>query len=138
MGTVIKPWQQASLGVIASIGVYGVLLHTIQATASQAIHVKEEQQTMEKEHQLLAAQLQKDKTVLAQLHESLTTIHQQTLQVRHEISLVDHDIQRLKSGIQVASVQVSQASTKVVHVSIPSASVSPPPPVQTVTKASGV
>lgn len=138
VATMIKPWQKASLGVIVSVGVYGAFLHSIQAKTSHANHVLAQVQADQQEHQILLTQLKREQAALIQLHLSLSKIHEQTLQTRQQINLINSKIQKLQSGIQVANVQASQAATaKVVTVSTPNVSVATPPPVQTVTKASG-
>jgi hypothetical protein len=133
----IKPWQKASLGVIASVGVYGSFLHAIQATTSHGNQQKAQEKAAVLEQQLLLKQVKQDEAAIVQLHVSLTKLHQQTLQTTHEISLVHHQIQQLQSGIQVAVARGSSSSAAVVSVSTPSVSTSQPPAVQAVSKASG-
>ena len=135
--TMIKPWQKASLGVIASMGVYGLVLHDVKQNTSHSNHSTAQQQAIKKQNQIMSAEIQKDKGILSQLIHDLNTIHQQTGDIRHQISLVNQQIQKLKSGIQVATVKVSQIASTVPKFSAPSVSVSPPPLVQTVTRASG-
>ncbi|QQE79895.1 hypothetical protein [Alicyclobacillus sp. SO9] len=135
----IKPWQKAALSVLASLGIYGILLHSIEANTRKSNHDAALIRAEKEQYQLLETELKKQQVALVQLHLALTKEHAKKLQIEAKMADARSQIDKLKSGIQVAAVHVSNAQHAAAKVSVPtpSVTVSNPPPVQATTKASG-
>ncbi|QSO51847.1 hypothetical protein JZ785_24240 [Alicyclobacillus curvatus] len=134
----VKPWQKATLSVMAGGTVYAGFLYTV--TYQTQLHnqevLKQEQQIVS-EDKALAATLQQKETQLISLEKQLQSEQKNTATIAAEIKGVNLEISQIKAGhvpgapVTASSVAVSVATTPIMKLPTVSA-----PAVQTVTKSS--
>lgn len=141
VAVMIKPWQKATLGLMAGAGVFaGTLSYFAGQTEAMNQAAAKARQTEANRQQLLkviAVEQQNAKLLKA----SLTKIHAHTAGVNEKIRTVEQEIHQLRAGKLVNAASITTVSAGSVRTTTPQLISLPPtqaPAVQSVTKASGV
>lgn len=134
----VKPWQKATLSVMAGSLVYAGFLNLVTTQVQQNNQeVYKKKQAMVTSQRSLDTKFEEKKAELLSLEKKLQDEEKNTATVVAEIAAVNREIAQISTGhipgssVSVSSVSVQTPSTP--SVQLPNVQ---PPPVQSVTKAS--
>ena len=134
----VKPWQKATLSVMAGTTIYAGFLYSVtEKTQQQNKALSQQQQAAIAEEKALETAFQQKKTELVALEKQLHTAQVNTAKVEAQIKAVNVQISQIKAG----HIPGAPITASTIPVSVAASSAVPniqPPPVQSVTKASGL
>jgi len=137
----IKPWQKATLGLMAGAAVFAGTLSYFTGQTQAMNQAAAKTRQAEADRQQLLKVIAVEQQNVQVLKETLTKIHAHTTGVNQKIRTVQQEIQQLRAGKLISTASISTVSVGSAKSTTPQLISMPPtqaPPVQSVTKASGV